>query len=969
MTPFLQQIAGIYAREELDSLGNYCFVFPNKRSATFFQHYLKEALSDNVAFLPKITNISEFIASQSDLQQATRYELLFTLFNEYNRLLEKKVEFEQFIFWGEMLLSDFNEVDQYLVDVDRLFVNLQRYKEISANFLTPQQIEVIERYWGENRSDEAVGRFWKHIDGKKDAQKKFLQLWEVLRPLYHAYRDILESEGLASSGMLYRNAVDRLSALASADELEFKRYIFVGFNVLSTSETHIFKSLQRLGAADFYWDFNSPALRMDDSRAAKFIAKNIRQFPSLYQLEETEIDHLPNISIIGVPSNIGQVKEAGEIIGKWTEQGLIEQPENALDTSVVLPDESLLIPMIHSIPDVIESINVTMGFPMKLSPMSTLVRNIVSLQLRSRIQEGQRRYFYEDVNTLLTAGAIRSIAPEKIEQLKEIIRRDRLFTIPASLIIETVGELEPIFHPIDDSDNIENIRLYIERLCEFLRQNVATADMAQEKFIESYLNASAELFDAAKRFNIRMKGNSFFKLVERAIASDTIRFSGEPLSGLQVMGVLETRALDFRNIIMLSMNERVFPRRQYSRSFIPNALRHGYGMATIDFQESIFAYYFYRLISRAENVTLIYDARSVGGNRSNEISRYLAQLLYFFGKERISHSLKNYKSQRFTRGEISIAKDDRIMKLIDRYRAGGPKNLSASTLNEYISCPLGFYLKNIEGFNAEDEINDYIDSSTYGTIVHNLAQRIYQTFQDAERNPVTVTESMLSPLTKKDNPTLDIYITEEINRIYNHYSDDRLRTPLVGETLILGRVIREALTAMLREDIKLCPFSFVAAEKEMTGTLTINPTLSINFKQIIDRIDIAQGTMRFVDYKTGMDLMRAPSIPSMFNGESSARAKAIMQLMLYCHIYNTFNNSDQPIKPLIYKILDIPKRGVESLKINRQAVTDYHEFSDEFVENLNVKIEEIFNPDVKFTQTKKERNCTFCQFKALCGRE
>ena len=976
MTPFLQLVADIYASREFENLADYCFVFPNKRSATFFRHFLKLALNkNNGCIFPEITNISDFVAGFSNLTQANRYDMLFTLFDEYRKIPGVEADFDQFVFWGEMLLADFSDVDRYLVDPDALFVNVKRLREISSNYLTEKQLDVIRRFWGEERTRETVDRFWNHIDHDNETprQAKFIRLWEVLRPLYHAFTDRLRKNGLATPGMLYRIAVEKLD-INSDYRPPMKRYIFVGFNVLSTSEIKIFSRLQQMGIADFYWDCNSPAFEMKDSRAARFIKRNIREFPSRYPLDEKPADRMPEIRIIGVPSNIGQVKAAGQNIARWVKDNLISDPADAIDTAVVLPDESLLIPMIHSVPDSIGKINVTMGYPMRLSPMSGLLRAIISLQLRSRLRAGQRIFFYEDVKTLLTTPALRNLAPDECRALEEEIISRRLFSIPASLIVETVPKLAPVFAPIADPDSLTDISLYISRLCDFLYDSgdddVKNRSI-QHHFIDSYRIAANELLDAARHYEISMKGTSYFRLVERAITSDTVRFQGEPLSGLQIMGVLETRALDFKNIIMTSMNERIFPRRHYSRSFIPDALRSGYGMATIDFQESIFAYYFYRLISRAENVTLIYDARSVGGTKSSEMSRYLAQLLYFYNsKANISHQLGVYKAQRFTPQPISIDKSEEICAKLRRFTPdGGQQNLSASAINTYINCPLNFYLQYVEGYNAENEVTDYMDSSTYGTIVHDTMQQIYQSFQNPDREPVTVTASMLEKFTKPENTELNNIIVRTINSKFNRLDETRLNEPLVGEALILGRVMRAAVISMLREDMKFCPMTFIAAEYEMKGTIEIAPGLTVNVKQIIDRIDKVGGVKRFVDYKTGSDVLSAPSLEALFNNNLQSRPKAILQLLLYCHIYSCLTDSDEPIQPLIYKVLTMQAKGVETLKIAKNPIDDYHSVKDDFLPLLTKTVQEIFDPEKPFIQTTNPHNCTFCQFKAMCGRE
>ena len=972
MKAFLQQVAEAYIQYERQALPDYCFVFPNKRSATFFTHYIQQGLQmSGGGVMPQITNITDFVGSFSELTEANRYDQLFTLFDEYRKLPDVDVDFDRFAFWGEMLLADFNDVDRYLVDADALFVNIKRLREISANYLTPEQREVIRRYWGEDRGSDNIDRFWNHIDKneKSHSQHKFVKLWSVLQPLYHSYRGRLQEKGLATPGMLYRNACDKLSP-TSDFQLECSRYIFVGFNVLSTSEIRIFNRLRVMGRADFYWDMNSPAFKVEDSRATRFMLRNIREFPSRYKLEEAPIEKMPNIRILGVPSNIGQVKTAGEQLQQWLKENVIGNAQNAIDTAVILPDESLFIPMIHSVPESFGTINVTMGFPMRLSPMSALIRNIVSLQLRSRMRGDDKIYFYEDVKTLLLTPALRAIDAEGCCRLETEIRDKRMFTISASLISELAPKLNPIFAVIADGSDRIQVYQYIIQLCDFLNSAIYAKDDMQTHFVKSYKEAADELFGAAERFDISMDNSSFFRLVERAVNADTVNFVGEPLSGLQIMGVLETRALDFKNIIMMSMNERVFPQRHYSRSFIPDALRYGYGMATIDFQESIFAYYFYRLISRAENVTLIYDARSVGGSKSSEMSRYLSQLLYLFGDQGVSHKLRVYSAQCFKDSPISIVKDQRVLKALDRFREGGDKNLSASAINKYINCPLDFYLQYVEGYNVENEVVDYIDASTYGTIIHCVAQRIYESFQAAKDKPVEVTESMLKPYVEENSIKLERLITEEINDKFNRLTGDKSLTPLLGESLILGKVIHATLRSMLKVDMALCPFTFVAAEKDEKMTLKINDDLTVRLRMLIDRIDRVNGCLRFVDYKTGVDPLSSKTVKELFDTDAKGRAKAIMQLLMYCHLYNKHNGSDDAIQPIIYKLCDIASKGiVEPLCIDKNPIFDYHCVNDEFVEALNAKIAEIFDPKVEFTQTDIEENCKYCNFKAICGRE
>lgn len=972
MIPFLKQVAGIYAANERDRLIDYCFVFPNKRSATFFRHFMAEEL-DGAAFLPEVTDISAFVASFSDLTEAGRYDMLFTLFDCYRRLPEYtgEVEFDHFLFWADMLINDFNDVDRYLVDADALFENVKRLREISANYLTPEQLDVIRRFWGEDRTMEPVDRFWNHIDKDPDSEqhRKFVRLWALLKPLYHSYINELARMGLTTPGRLYRNAVEQIKE-RDIDELAYRRYVFVGFNVLSTSEIEIFRTFQKRGIGDYYWDFDTTRFNIRNSRAARFISRNIKEFRSRYELPDPEITEKPHINIVGTPSTVAQVKISGAQLEDWVTDKAISDPANAIDTAIVLPDENLFVTMIHSVPEVISDINVTMGIPMRITPVSALISNIVSLQMRSRMRNGQRIYFYEDVRRLLASPLVRKIDPEGCERIETDIRQHRLFSVSAEFIMERAPHLEAVFTPIADMNDHVRVYEYLKEVLALLDSKLDDGEAMQKRFVNAYRNSIEELSHAAAEFDVKMDSASYFRLIERAVNSETVNFTGTPLKGLQIMGVLETRALDFRNVIMLSMNERIFPSRHYTRSFIPDALRHGFGMATIDFQESIFAYYFYRLISRAENITLVYDAHSVGGLKSNEMSRYLVQLLYFHRTENVHHSLRSYSIQQFETNPIRIKKTPEIMEKLRQYAvAGSGKNLSASQLNTYLNCPLDFYLRFVEGYGEEKEITDFMDYSTYGNVLHKIAQRIYEGFQDKEHHPVVITADMLRHLARKDNPTLDRYIVETINKEYNKLPDDKLLTsPLLGECLVMGKVIRALFESMLEHDAGSL-FTFIRAEMKLEGRLKITDDLSVNSIAFVDRVDEINGEMRFIDYKTGGDKLTANSINDLFNKTNEDRNKAVFQLMFYCLLYRSLTGDTRRIKPLIYKLSEIVARDVESVRIDGQEVSDYNDYYEEFHALLNELVLEIFNPKIDFVQSPGEHACRYCSFKSICGRQ
>lgn len=980
-TPFLQQVARYYAENfAVAELTDLCFVFPNKRSATFFRHYLRIELSSSTPYIePDFTDMSAFVARFSEFSEATRYESLFTLYRCYQRIAnfdnDNKLPFDRFIFWGETLINDFNDVDRYLVEPDTIFTNVKRLREIGSTYLTPDQIEIIRRYWGgdEDLHSGEAKNFWVHLDDRQShAGKRFKRLWEVLGPLYHSFIDELKAQGLTTRGRLYRYAATKAGSEGKGFTGRIRRYAFVGFNVLTTSELKIFRRLKALDIADFFWDFNSPALRVEANKAGRFIIKNIEEFPSPAGFNEERIDDFPGIDIIGVPSNVGQAKMASAVVDKWHHDGVADTAD--VDTAIVLPDEQLFIPMIHSMPSDIEDMNVTMGFPMRMSPVASLVSQLTALQKNARRKDGEvTGYYNDDVRHILTLPIVNAIDPVGAGNIIETIKAERLFVVPYIRIKKLSPALAPVFMPVNRHLSRSKIIAVLHQLTATLRSATNPADTFQLCFIDSYDDAVATLAAAMEEYDVEMDALTFLDLVGRAVRGETVHFTGEPLRGLQLMGVLETRALDFRNVVITSMNERIFPRRNHTRSFIPDIIRRAYGMATTDFQESIFAYYFYRLISRAERVALIYDSRTIGGIRSSEMSRYLSQLLYLFPECHARFLSAGFNQAIFESSRTEIKKTPEIIAALKRFATPGSGfALSASSINNYINCPLMFYLNSVERYNPDDEITDYIDASTYGTIIHDTLDHIYSGFSDSGRD-CHITPTHLSILMKADNPLLDSLIARFINNCYYKIYNPKEYKPLIGETRVLAKVIKANIMRMMEQDKKLGDFTVKATEMRITGTMQINDKLSINIKQFIDRIDEitdADGNkhLRVVDYKTGIDPVKADSVAALFDNTNGERPKAIFQLLFYCYAYSKYTGIDRPIMPVIYKMREIIN-GVAPIKIGNIEVTDHRLFMPEFIERFNALVEEIFDPSVPFTPAVSDHSCKFCNFKSLCVRE
>ncbi len=975
MDPILYQVAKAYLKNETDSLMDCCFVFPNKRSGIFFNKYLCDLIG-KTALLPEIITISDLVSRFSSGVEASRMEQLFLLYNTYVDLLKERnlnteiTDFDQFIFWGDMLLNDFNDVDKYLVDAGQLFSNVKNLKEISSNFLTPEQIEVISMFWDISKGALDVETFWRHAnDSKNELSGYFIHLWELIEDLYLRFGDRLRDRGLCYSGMSYREAAEQLKSVL-AEQLEGKRYVFVGFNLLSTSEIKIFQRLAERGCADFYWDCNSPAFSSElPNKASRFIGKYMKMFQSRYPLQEMENREFPSIRVIGIPSNIGQTKEVSQIIDSLVKEGEIKDAENALDTAIVLPDEELFIPLLHSIPSSIKSVNITMGYPMRHTTVATLIGNIVSMQMRSRTVKGEMQFFYQDVQNLLSHPLIRLFLPRECEEITSYINDKRRFTLPESFFAERHPALCNVFFTIKDPKDKKEIFSHVRNLIMWIKDSLVEnqGDKIDIGFIDHYLDAVDHLEGLTDKYSINLGKKNFFNLIERIIGSECVNFVGEPLKGLQVMGVLETRALDFDNVIMLSMNERVFPRKHYANTFIPNALRQGYGMSTMEYQESLYAYHFYRILSRAKKVFLLYDARSTG-LRSGEMSRYLYQLKYLYKIADIRFMTVNYDMNIPNNRLISVTKTPEILEKLNRYLTPGSKCFfSASALNKYINCPLSFYLQYVEGLSCDDEITEYMNESTYGTIVHEVAEKLYGALK-GEHDEALVTGEILEHL-KSNGKMIMRQIVRSVNDHYNNLGKEN-DTPLTGEAKILSEIMQEFVSMMFEKEKPLAPFSFVNGEKKMDGIWNVTDKIPLNFKLIIDRIDRKEdGTLRFTDYKTGSDKSEAASIESMFDRDKTDRPKAIFQLFLYCCAYAEFTGYSEAIQPYIYLLKKISTDELGPIKLDKQPLMDYREYKDQFMEQFKKLCQEIFDPNMPFVQATTEKACTYCKFTAMCNHK
>lgn len=959
MKPFLYQVASLFYEKWEAEVSRLAFVFPNRRTGLFFQKYLSE-VADTPLFSPTILTINDLFIQLSGKQSADRISMLFILYDIYIRQSGSTETFDEFLYWGEMLLNDFDDIDKYMANARMLFSNVTDLREIENDFdfLSDEQIAAIRSFWSS---------FYPR--GDTPNQQQFLAVWQVLYDLYEEFRATLAAEGKGYEGMIFREVVESMERGESPD-LPYERIVFVGLNALSVSEERFLAQLQKREIADFYWDYVSDKVTDPDNKASYFVSRNLKSFPSSMKLPSEE-KVKTEIEVIGIPSGIGQAKHVYTLLSDWCKEAEMSS-EEALRTAVILPDEHLLIPVLNAIPEQIRRINVTMGYPLAGTPVASLIEYILALQKNVRYIDRNPLFYFRDVLPVLNHRYILSTSPEIISSLvKEITENNKIYISHTEL--EKTPLLEILFTPVT---GVEAFSDYLIKVLEELNKVMSslsdeeeedatqrTNDLEQE-FIFHYFTTVNRMREVMKDARIEMKIDTFFRLLKRVTDTITIPFHGEPLSGLQIMGVLETRALDFDRLIILSMNEGIFPQRKAANSFIPYNLRRGFGLPTYEHQDSVWAYHFYRLIERASHVSLLYDTRS-NGLQTGEVSRFVHQLHYHY-EVPMRDKLVVYNVSSSKTPPLAVPKREDIMRRLDAYRKGGSKAISASAINTYLDCPLKFYFSVVEGIREEEEVSETIESDVFGSILHKVMEELYKPFQGK-----MVTVDLLKAI-RKDTALL----TGAIARAFaSEFFKTEVVRSLTGQNYLIGEMIRKYVEKILERDGKLTPFVYIESERKINGLISLSDHSEIRLKGFIDRVDEVRDAIRIIDYKSGSGTTTFSSIESLFNKEEKDRAKAVMQVFMYCWMYaHLTENKGKTIQPGIYYVRSLFSDPFDPSVYHRiergksEKVEDFSGYAQAFEEGLRGCLDEIFNPEIPFTQTPTGKACSYCPFKGICGK-
>lgn len=1038
MLPFLQSVANGYASRftnpQLPASQDYCFVFPNKRAGTFFLKHLRDALPEGTDIIaPEVTTISDFTAGLSGRLIDTRIDLIFLLYRCYCSIMnqteggkgsKETVSFDSFRRWGETVLRDFNEVDMQDVDPDAIFKNVADFRKISSTFLTEEHRRLIEEYFGYRVEDYDDSSFWQDFgedydDAPEGIRSKFIHLWKVLAPLYHIFHDELARRGLATSGGAYRIALSRLDEAIGSDDpqalprlLPYAKIVFVGFNALSIAERRLFRTLRGLKSpsdvseplADCVWDATGPILRDRNNSAGRFVAVNRRDFKEpewlTPYLKESDTDSLPgSLEAIASPSKVMQVKIAtSQIVDlmKTLDKEAIADARVAL----VVPDESLLLPLLYSLPKEITEVNLTMGYPLKLTAVTSFLSLLRGLQLMPRNSSGYQGYAYEQLRDLLSHPYSHAVfSTQRIRRFCRDKERRHVNVVRATELSELGPTAERILMQIDPGASPFDVIGYLDDVLSIVGDAITgTASCAGDtdglikgelelKHVRAWRDALLRFAESIREYDISMSPSTTLAEAYRLLRGEIVAFEGEPLRGLQIMGMLETRALDFDQLIIVGLNDRTIPGRQRQRSFIPNVVRRGFGMPPNTYQEDLFGYYFFRLLSRASGAKMIFDNR-ISGLTGGE-SRYLLQLRHIYARELVRDIEYKFRLSAKSFQKITVIKTPEVLEALERYCREPLEderrfNLSASLIKKYTACPLKLYFHGVLDLKDDPEPSLTVDPITYGNIIHKVIENLYLPDSSSRERwldpPLPVTKDMLRDIIEDKEGKIPQLIRREINRRHYHKNDDMLDSPLEADTEIIAEAMKEHLLDVLHHDFTLAPFNLYGCEVTDTYDYYLPDGRRVNMKYAIDRIDDAEcdgevATLRIVDYKTGGSHISAGSLADLFS-DNYAKDN-LLQLIIYSLLINLRREESGlrtlDFKPRIYpvgRIGHLKKNGRLKQEMTPRIGADFIDVVNpvipDFIPGFDAMLAEIFDPSTPFEGEPDERKCRYCIFFDAC---
>lgn len=959
MQPFLDKLAKHLLDSHGENFSRICLVFPSRRAGLFFKQYVSRFI-DKPIWLPDIYALEDFVVHKSGLTLSDPLDLISRLYKVYKSIEKEKAQpFSEFISWGNMLLGDFDEIDQYLADGEKVFQYLDEIKAM--------------KHW--------------NPDGKPltSFELNYLRFYNSLAPTYTRFREELLINNEAYFGLAFDTL---LNDIEHKSFQEWDSVVFAGFNALTAAEEKLFKYLIGVRKAQIYWDADDYYLLDPRQEAGRFLREYVHKntFGPLNWIGNSLREGEKSIHVIGVPGNVGQAKLAGGLL-----RDAISNKGTADGVALVLVDEGLLLPVLNSIPPETGDFNVTMGFPLKQTPVFSLINIVISMfvnakrfaQPKADSQEGDYpvlRFYYKDIQRFLSHPFIISVESDsdRISGKQGKTEISRSFYNPADLLALIHGfnkSLSEVFNSSLKKKQIEpaDVLQLLKDIISFLRDSIsdvksnASANKVQSQSLESeYLYHAAQLCfkleEIANDPELKPDIETVQSLVSNLIAGMRLPFYGEPLNGLQVMGMLETRLLDFTDIIMVSVNEGLLPRGKHQTTFIPDEVRTHFGMQRYTERTAVFAYHFYRLLQRVENAWLIYNTEGdeLGGG---EKSRFISQLLYELPSKNarltVSEQTLSVVPGSTGVGEIAIEKTQEILA---RLRQLAERGLSPTALAMYMKCKLQFYFSQVLRISEPDQISETIDAATLGEIVHDALQRTYEARKTAPITPAILFDML---------PEAILQVKAAFAAKYNSLE---LAT---GKNLLIVKVAENMVKRFLLAERKYLEqmggnIEILILEEELVSSVeTADPFSGEVYKVKLhgkaDRIDRVGGVTRIIDYKTGKVEIKDLKLDEIQKFREKDDSGKLLQVLAYALMYTDMHKDEH--MELISGIISLRKTSAYLIKteINKTDRID-SELLNAFRRELEAIIGSIYNTSESFNQTENLETCNLCAFKAICNR-
>lgn len=959
MKGFLEEVAAdLYARYG-EGLSERAVLFPSRRARLFFVDALGR-IAGRPMWQPEWVTINDLTGEISGLHTGDRVRLITELYKVYSAYHNEP--FDKFYFWGDMLLTDFDTIDKYLIDAQMLFRNISEIKEIEADisYLTPAQLRILS--------------FWSSFGEQADLseeKRRFLAIWKTLGPIYRRFRERLSSLGIAYNGMVQRAAADRIRGGGFAFP-EPRRYVVAGFNALSECEKRLFGFLATAAETDFYWDYDSYYKDDPEQEAGMFVRSNVAQFPPRTELRYDNMRGEKQIVSVAAVSNAVQCKYAAAILAGLARRRREEDPGIAAgarpalgkETAVVLTDENLLLPLLYALPADIGRVNVTMGFPLRQSLAYTFVERLVELQNHRRRKGDGCTFYHADVAGILAHPYVAECDAALTRTMHEEIVRDRRISVDAAWLGRN-ELLKRIFTPAATWRELSDYMLDV--VAAVARQPYEGDDARQRvEFLAVIAEQVTKLRNSLDECDIDLTAEVYTSLLRRHLQTLRIPFEGEPLEGIQIMGILETRNLDFENVIILSMNDDNFPGNHMAQaSFIPYNLRAAYELPTPEHHEGVYAYYFYRLIQRAKTVHMLYcshaDDKSTG-----EPSRYIYQLDYESGfdvrKVEVGVDVNLAET-----APIEVPKDEGVMVRLERFvDAQSPATLSPTAFFRYVACPLRFYFHSIARLEADDEISEEVDAPMFGTILHAAVQTLYARIA-GEAHPGETLRAMIrtGEVAQAVEAAINQNYLQDKHATAEDYSGNLLLVKDIVIRYLRGGVMpydaaHDAFSVSGLEEPVAYPFRFRAGGRD----------LEMKFAGIADRIDtLDDGALRVVDYKTGAPHLEFDGVESLFTGTGKQRLSNILQTLLYAMMLHRSRGCD--VEPALYYVRNMNRPGYSPQLDDKQTGVKgarYTLYRERFEELLRAQLAELYDTSVPFRQCEDADTCKYCDFNVICKR-